>query len=196
MEVGIGIHGEPGRRREALGTAAQIADVMVEAVVSRPRARRAARGAAVRQRRWAARRCSSSTCSTARSSAGCARAGLEPARRLVGPYITSLEMAGASLTLLELDDELAAAVGCSRPHRRAPLGGVELARDRPPWTDVAVSRRLDDRIAAAIEAEADHLTQLDSAIGDGDHGVNMTRGLRRRDRRAGRRGRRPARASC
>jgi dihydroxyacetone kinase-like protein len=32
--------------------------------------------------------------------------------------------------------------------------------------------------AAAIEAEADHLTQLDSAIGDGDHGINMTRGLR------------------
>jgi phosphoenolpyruvate---glycerone phosphotransferase subunit DhaL len=32
--------------------------------------------------------------------------------------------------------------------------------------------------AAAIEAEAAHLTQLDSAIGDGDHGVNMTRGLR------------------
>jgi dihydroxyacetone kinase-like protein len=32
--------------------------------------------------------------------------------------------------------------------------------------------------AAAIEAEAEHLTQLDSAIGDGDHGVNMTRGLR------------------
>ena len=33
-------------------------------------------------------------------------AGLEPARNLVGNYITSLEMAGASLTLLELDDEL------------------------------------------------------------------------------------------
>ena len=33
--------------------------------------------------------------------------GLEPVRSLVGPYITSLEMAGASLTLLELDDELA-----------------------------------------------------------------------------------------
>jgi len=32
--------------------------------------------------------------------------------------------------------------------------------------------------SAAIEAEADRLTQLDSAIGDGDHGVNMTRGLR------------------
>ena len=50
MEVGIGIHGEPGRRREALGTAAQIADLMVEAVVERPRARRGRRGAAVRER--------------------------------------------------------------------------------------------------------------------------------------------------
>ena len=35
-----------------------------------------------------------------------------------------------------------------------------------------------DQIASAVEAEADHLTQLDSAIGDGDHGVNMTRGFR------------------
>jgi phosphoenolpyruvate---glycerone phosphotransferase subunit DhaK len=33
-------------------------------------------------------------------------AGLEPVRNLVGSYITSLEMAGASLTVLELDDEL------------------------------------------------------------------------------------------
>jgi dihydroxyacetone kinase-like protein len=32
-------------------------------------------------------------------------------------------------------------------------------------------------IAAAVRAEADYLTQLDAAIGDGDHGVNMTRGF-------------------
>src|SRR5436190_1068350 len=35
-------------------------------------------------------------------------AGIEPVRQLVGSYITSLEMAGASLTLLALDDELTA----------------------------------------------------------------------------------------
>jgi dihydroxyacetone kinase-like protein len=35
-----------------------------------------------------------------------------------------------------------------------------------------------NRAAAAIEAEADHLTQLDAAIGDGDHGINMMRGMR------------------
>ena len=32
-------------------------------------------------------------------------------------------------------------------------------------------------VAAAVQAESDHLTQLDSAIGDGDHGVNMGRGF-------------------
>jgi dihydroxyacetone kinase-like protein len=35
-----------------------------------------------------------------------------------------------------------------------------------------------NRAATAIEAEADHLTQLDAAIGDGDHGTNMLRGMR------------------
>src|SRR3954462_3338097 len=34
LEIGIGIHGEPGRRREALGTAAEIAAVMTDAVLS------------------------------------------------------------------------------------------------------------------------------------------------------------------
>src|SRR5690349_24328943 len=34
VEVGIGIHGEPGRRREALGTAAEIAALLVDAVLS------------------------------------------------------------------------------------------------------------------------------------------------------------------
>jgi dihydroxyacetone kinase-like protein len=35
-----------------------------------------------------------------------------------------------------------------------------------------------DEASAAIAAEADHLTQLDAAIGDGDHGVNLDRGFR------------------
>jgi dihydroxyacetone kinase-like protein len=32
-------------------------------------------------------------------------------------------------------------------------------------------------VAATVQSESDHLTQLDSAIGDGDHGVNMNRGF-------------------
>ena len=105
MEVGIGIHGEPGRRREPLGTGDEIADLLVEAVVSDLEPASGARvlpfvngmggtpqielylvyGEVERRLR---------------------DAGLEPVRRLVGSYITSLEMAGVSLTLLELDDEL------------------------------------------------------------------------------------------
>ena len=105
MEVGIGIHGEPGRRREPLGTAAEIAELVVEAVVSDLEPADGARvlpfvngmGGTPQlelyllygevERRLRDR-------------------GLEPVRCLVGSYITSLEMAGASLTLLELDDEL------------------------------------------------------------------------------------------
>jgi len=107
MEVGIGIHGEPGRRREPIGTAREIAEELVEACASDLAP---ASGAAVLpfvngmggtpqielyllygeiERALRAR-------------------GLQPARRLVGSYITSLEMAGASLTLLELDDEMTA----------------------------------------------------------------------------------------
>ncbi|HEX2185494.1 MAG TPA: dihydroxyacetone kinase subunit DhaK [Chloroflexota bacterium] len=107
MEVGIGIHGEPGRRRAPLGTAGEIAALMVEAVISD---RRPAAGAELLvfvngmggtpllelyllygevERRLR-------------------QMGYTPSRRLVGNYITSLEMAGGSLTVLELDDELRA----------------------------------------------------------------------------------------
>jgi phosphoenolpyruvate---glycerone phosphotransferase subunit DhaL len=34
-----------------------------------------------------------------------------------------------------------------------------------------------DRLATDVRADAQRLTQLDAAIGDGDHGINMTRGL-------------------
>jgi phosphoenolpyruvate---glycerone phosphotransferase subunit DhaK len=107
MEVGIGIHGEPGRRREPLATAGEVAALMVDAVLTDLKPETGTRvlpfvngmggtpqielyllyGEIDRRLR---------------------DAGLEPIRRLVGSYITSLEMAGASLTLLALDDELTA----------------------------------------------------------------------------------------
>ena len=105
IELGIGIHGEPGRRREEIRTAREIVEVMTEAVLSDLGPAEGARvlpfvngmggtpqielyllyGEVERQLR---------------------AAGLAPVRNLVGSYITSLEMAGASLTVLELDDEL------------------------------------------------------------------------------------------
>jgi phosphoenolpyruvate---glycerone phosphotransferase subunit DhaL len=43
--------------------------------------------------------------------------------------------------------------------------------------DAAFVRRWIDGIAAGVEEERDHLTRLDSAIGDADHGVNLSRGF-------------------
>jgi dihydroxyacetone kinase-like protein len=105
MEVGIGIHGEPGRRRAPLGTAREIADIMVEAVVSDLGAASGAKvlpfvngmGGTPQLELYLL---------YAEIERGLRDNGLVPVRRLVGSYITSLEMAGASLTLLELDDDL------------------------------------------------------------------------------------------
>jgi phosphoenolpyruvate---glycerone phosphotransferase subunit DhaL len=44
--------------------------------------------------------------------------------------------------------------------------------------DAALCRSWMDRFAELVTAEADRLTALDAAIGDGDHGVNMRRGMR------------------
>ncbi len=43
--------------------------------------------------------------------------------------------------------------------------------------DAAFVRSWVEEVAQAVEAERDHLTQLDAAIGDADHGVNMHRGF-------------------
>ena len=74
MEVGIGIHGEPGRRRAPLGSAAEIADIMVEAVTS-DLAAKPAQTCSSSSTAWAARRCSSCTSSTERWRSACARRG-------------------------------------------------------------------------------------------------------------------------
>src|SRR3954449_11905380 len=63
----------------------------------------------------------------------------------------------------------------STPPRSA--GEREVSPDTTVTTAVDVTGWMQE-VASAVEAEAAHLTQLDSAIGDGDHGVNMTRGFR------------------
>jgi phosphoenolpyruvate---glycerone phosphotransferase subunit DhaK len=105
IEIGIGIHGEPGRRREALGSAKEIVSVMTEAVVSDLKPAEGARVLAF-VNGMGGTPLIELYLLYAEVDRQLRAAGLEPARNLVGSYITSLEMAGASLTVLELDDEL------------------------------------------------------------------------------------------
>jgi phosphoenolpyruvate---glycerone phosphotransferase subunit DhaK len=103
MEVGIGIHGEPGRRRAPLGSAAEIADIMVEAVTSDLAAKSGA-NVLVFVNGMGGTPLIELYLLYGEVESRLRKMGLKPARNLVGSYITSLEMAGASLTLLELDD--------------------------------------------------------------------------------------------
>jgi dihydroxyacetone kinase-like protein len=107
VEVGVGIHGEPGRRREPLRSAHELAQEMVDAVIQDLQPTEGARVLAFVNGLGATPALELYLLygEVDRLLRG---HGLQPSRNLVGSYITSLEMAGASLTVLELDDELEA----------------------------------------------------------------------------------------
>ena len=106
MEIGMGIHGEPGAKREALATADEVAGRMAEAILADLGA-----AEATVWRSWstgsAQPRPRNSTSSTERCMICWRRRRISVHRAYVGEYATSMEMAGASLTILRLDDELA-----------------------------------------------------------------------------------------
>src|ERR1700716_1370207 len=105
IEFGVGIHGEPGRRRSALGRATDVVDVMVEAVISDLKPRKGA-DLLVFVNGMGGTPLLELYLIYGEVDAKLRKAGFNPTRNLVGSYITSLEMAGSSLTVLELDDEL------------------------------------------------------------------------------------------
>lgn len=105
MEVGIGIHGEPGRRRVALASADEITAMLMEPVLSDLPFTRGEEvilfvngmgGTPLIELYIVLRKAVSIA----------ERHGLKVRRTLVGNYITSLEMAGASVTLLRGDADL------------------------------------------------------------------------------------------
>ena len=106
MEIGIGIHGEPGRHREPLGSAAEIAERLLEPIVTDLPFQKGDAVLAFVNGMGGTPLLELYVVfgEVARILGG---HGITIERSLVGPYITSLEMAGCSITLLKLDDELA-----------------------------------------------------------------------------------------
>jgi dihydroxyacetone kinase-like protein len=105
MEIGMGIHGEPGVRRGALESADRIAEQLTQAIVDDLPFQRGdsvamlvnGLGATPREELYLLFRGAHRLL---------AEAGINIHRVWVGEYATSLEMAGASLSLLQLDAEL------------------------------------------------------------------------------------------
>jgi len=105
IELGVGIHGEPGRRRAPLGSAREVVEIMVEAVISDLKPKRGSKVLAF-VNGMGGTPLLELYLIYGEVDEKLRKAGIEPVRNLIGSYITSLEMAGASLTVLELDDEL------------------------------------------------------------------------------------------
>jgi dihydroxyacetone kinase-like protein len=107
MEIGIGIHGEPGRYREPLGTASEIAARILDPVVTDFPLDRGDRVLAFVNGMGGTPLIELYLMYGEIAKLLRAR-GIEIGRSLVGSYVTSLEMAGCSVTLLKLDEELVA----------------------------------------------------------------------------------------
>lgn len=105
MEIGIGIHGEPGRRRVPLAPAREVAEMLV-APILKDLDFTGSDGVLAFVNGMGATPLLELYLMYGEVAAILEKAGVRVARSLVGPYITSLDMAGCSVTLLKVDDEL------------------------------------------------------------------------------------------
>ncbi|WP_431870127.1 dihydroxyacetone kinase family protein [Nocardiopsis eucommiae] len=198
MGVGLGIHGEPGIEQRPLPTADEVADLLVDGVLAE---RGAAAGAVGGSERVAlilnglgATKYEELYVVHRRVSERLAAEGLTVVAPVVDEQITSLGMAGLSLTLTFLDPELerlwrapAVTPAFRRGHlppRPARTDDLAAARRTPPVTPGdAPSRALGALIAQALGTVRDtvatherELGAIDAVAGDGDHGIGMRRG--------------------
>ncbi|RZL99755.1 MAG: dihydroxyacetone kinase subunit DhaK, partial [Sphingomonas sp.] len=107
MEIGMGIHGEPGIRREALGTADAVTDAMLERIFAELPTEKGGK-VAVLVNSLGSTPLMELYVVNRRVQQRLAKRGIAVHATFVGPYCTSLEMAGMSVTLIHLDDELTA----------------------------------------------------------------------------------------
>ena len=208
MEVGLGIHGEPGIRTGEMLPAREIAALMVETLLADAPAG-AGSQVGVIVNGLGSTKYEEMFVLYQGIAPLLARAGLETYRPHVGEFVTSLDMAGCSLTLFWLDDELLplwdapaespafvqtgdgaarawarheGAVGQSDEVAVSTTLGMDVgaaSEESAPGGLVGITARAClGEAARAIEAAEAELGRLDAAVGDGDHGAGMARGFR------------------
>jgi dihydroxyacetone kinase len=196
IELGLGIHGEPGVRRGPLEPADALVDRLLDAIVHD-----AALGPGERVALLVNNLGATPTMELAivarRAIAGLDARGVVLERAYAGTFLSALEMAGVSLSVLRLDDARLARLDASTdapawPHvAPGPRTRQRVATPLHPGTpssplstpsgppQTALGRALDASIRAAAEAliaAAPRLTELDQIVGDGDLGLSLSRG--------------------
>jgi dihydroxyacetone kinase len=196
MGVGIGIHGEPGIDETDIPTADGLAELFVSTLlgelpdgVAAPQGQRVGLilnglGSVKYEELFVVYR---------KVAELLADAGVTVVDPEVGELVTSFDMAGASLTLFWLDDELetfwrapadtpAYRKGSVAAAEQAPIIELENAvADIPEASNeskaaAAIAARVIEAIAAVVNENADELGRIDAVAGDGDHGIGMDRG--------------------
>lgn len=194
MGVGMGIHGEPGIHDEALGTADEVAAVLVDGLLADRPDNPGTRVVPI-VNGLGSTKYEELFVLWNDISRRLEEAGLTIVDPQVGEFVTSLDMAGVSLTLVWLDEVIEPLwlAACDTPaYRRGAVGQVDL--DTTPLSQEAehvsvaapgsqASQELADVVIKGLDAvvttlseRANELGRLDSVAGDGDHGIGMTRG--------------------
>lgn len=195
MGVGMGIHGEPGIGETDVPTADQLAELFVAKLLEEvPPVARQGGQIAVILNGLGAVKYEELFVVYRRVDQLLRGAGLEIVEPEVGELVTSFDMAGASLTLCWLDEELErfwrapvdtpayrkGAVQTSTPVEFATIADpVEAAIPAASAESQSVAVTVRAALAAihqTIDAHADRLGKIDAVAGDGDHGIGMQRG--------------------
>jgi D-erythrulose 4-kinase len=198
MAVGMGIHGEPGIEDAPMATADELGRLLVDRLLAaRPRAVDATRAAVILNGLGSVK--AEELFVVYRIVARVLdEAGITPVQPEVGEMVTSFEMAGVSLTVCWLDDELEAAwtaPTATPAYRRGRVEHGEPESLEPATaelgsstTSTAVTATSESRAVAAhvlaalrsidrvVTEHVDDLGRLDAIAGDGDHGIGMQRG--------------------
>lgn len=194
MDLGLGIHGEPGVSSHQMPTAAELADLLVEGVLVEKPAGSSGRIAVILNG-LGRTKYEELFVVWKTVAARLAESGHTVVAPEVGELVTSLDMAGCSLTVMWLDDELerlwtapadtpayrkgaVAATGGTR--RTAGVAGSTALRtvagdagSRPVGSAVAQGI---GRIASQMVDAEQELGRIDAVAGDGDHGRGMVKG--------------------
>jgi dihydroxyacetone kinase len=194
IEVGLGIHGEQGVRRMPLTSVDQMAEQVLDAIVSDRKLGRGDKVVLLVNGLGATTPMELSILARA-SIKSLRRCGIEVARAWSGTFLSALDMPGFSLSVMAVDDErlklldsetqAAAWPGLGKIGRKAADACVH-ARLAEPASVIALTKVEPDEVghgvrraalaaADALAAAEPKLTELDSVAGDGDLGASMKR---------------------
>lgn len=203
MEYGVGIHGEPGRKREKIATADELALRMTNDLVKDLGLEDDAE-IAVLVNGFGGTPLQELYLFNNAVTRELSKRNIRINRTFVGNYMTSIDMAGVSLTVMKLDDELKTLLSkeCNTPAFKVdgPIESVEYidinsdVEEKPVFFEMETAEEhaiikdeiltlnnmiyLVDKMSEVIIKNEVPFCELDTHAGDGDFGMSVAKGFK------------------